>query len=889
MKETKNKLIEWPDKLRELDNLLKKGGLTVSIDIWLRIHDLLIAKYQQQRPIYPEGLKWSLCGLITTNKEQQQKFIIIYEEWLDAINNSENINQATPVTIKKTTKQHRKSNNPRKENQSVWKKILTIIVFTILLVTTYLLPSDNTKETIIYSPPITQPVETSVDSNIKKINPIAPSLPFLLIGFIGLFGLIQWIQGKKVLQQQKGNLRDPLIHTNINNNSLGSKLFNSPDLLHALRGMHNPISRLNYRLAIDKTADATAKAAGYFTPVYQQQAIIPPCILMIGYQHGQDQATGLALLLQQRLTHAGLEVYTFFFQGTPQKLKPIGENYWTTLEQVTHKYTPAKLLLISDPDIFFSSWSGERHSWVNTFRLWNQCALLYKRPITDNKLNKLARLNIHCSPLSSEGLTQISHWFSDPYFKLDLKQPKLQILPAALARLTDSDCYETPNTSSKKELIEALNEFCNTSDLRLLTIISTYPELHWGLTQRLEKECFFENNTLEERENRLLKLLRLPWLRYGQIPEWLREHLVSNQSKTLRKETQNLYLDLFREAQILARTKADESIEYPFRAEDKEAYIKWLNKIRKVSLIFSKDNIWQDQIFTETLTGTNNLDYLDHLLPNKLAKFLSKRRWLYIFSRLTIVPIFFWIILSVFYQNITGKQVTVQSNIPTDKNSNETLPIKSEEKKPLSPEAVPTVESTAKSKPSESISTGTKLDNKNSSNTNLGSSSPYIVAARQDSKLSSKKHKNDKSRAKSSMKGRGSRLNPPKPNSPWPNLSQYPKFSSEENKAIKLLTPLPRKEQGSPKPNASRPNTPKPIVPIVNSPKSNPKRTITKIGRNQNQSTMKDKYIKGSPPQNPANGTAPHTHKKIPKCTNSSKHTHAFTDPNHRHIHNCKE
>src|SRR5262249_16488065 len=78
-----------------------------------------------------------------------------------------------------------------------------------------------------------------------------------------------------------------------------------------------------------------------------------------------------------------------------------------------------------------------------------------------------------------------------------------------------------------QRLCDQLRVFLGTRGYRWLSACAIYPMLHWDLTLYLGFKLFKDRTQIEER---LLSLLRLPWFRYGSIPDWLRLRLISDLS-----------------------------------------------------------------------------------------------------------------------------------------------------------------------------------------------------------------------------------------------------------------------------------------------------------------------------------------------------------------------
>ncbi|PWQ94775.1 formylglycine-generating enzyme family protein [Leucothrix arctica] len=657
----------WLEKLPQLNSLLLANGITVNADVWVRVYDLFIAQYQQNRlPEDPARLENALSGLIVTSAEQQKQFKGLYRQWLSTIGSAEAA-QADQDKKSRQEKQQAEFENKEQEqrkNRSVVKTItIALLLLAIIsMVVVYLWPEKVVEPPIVPTPVVSTSIATTTTTKpIMALQPtplrqdllpkaqsasqnfvldlIGKGLPFLPISLFGFFLWARWQRWQEVLKQQKGDPKDPLSVISLSDKAESAEsLFSSPLLSSALRALHNPIKVLSQTLSMRETAEATANAAGYFTPKYQQRAYIPQCIMMISYQHGQDQASGLALLMQQRLLHAGLEVYTYLFQGTPEHLYALEGMKATSLAEVTMRYPQGNLLLISDPDIYLSAWSGELQPWANAISQWQQRALLTTRPTTEAMRKAFDALQLHSASLSSEGLKQISQTLAGVRKASEVNTSQ-HPLPPELARLTINECGEELSEEEQQEQIDALHLFCDPQTFRLLTVVAAYPELHWPLTQRIESELCADQSMVQ-REQRLLNLLRLPWLRAGKIPKWLRLYCYYEQSLKQHQETQALYRSLFHQAEIKA--EGNDSKDYlalPFNASaakkpHQAAFLRWLKTLNKAQESTLDDSLWEDQIFVDTLWGKPK--DLDVPLTKRLAVRLPKGRWGRLYPRIAL-------------------------------------------------------------------------------------------------------------------------------------------------------------------------------------------------------------------------------------------------------------
>ena len=667
MTEAVNNAYPWLDQLPQLDSLLSAKGIVVSADVWVRVYDLFIAKYQQHRlPKDPASLESALSGLIVSSAEQQQQFKGVYQQWLSEIGSAEaaQTNQHKKVWQDKQQEDVQNKQRAQLKNRS-WPKIMAIaalLLAAMMAAIIYFWPPVVEKPKL-EPPKVTNPssVTTATSKPVMALQPtplrqdllpkaesasqqywldlIEKSLPYLPFGLFLFFLWAKWQRWQEVLGQQKGDPKDPLSVISLPEKSASSEqLFSSPLLSNALKALHNPVKLPSQALSMSETAKATANAGGFFTPKYQQRSYIPPCIMMISYLHGQDQASGLALLMQQRLLHAGLEVHTYLFQGTPEHLYALEGMSSTSLAEVTARFPHGNLLLISDPDIYLSAWSGELQPWANAITQWQQRALLTTRPTTEVMRKAFDALQLHSASLSSEGLKQISQTLAGVRKARDISASQ-RPLPPVLARLTLNDCGEAISHEEQLTQIDALHRFCDPQTFRLLTVIAAYPELHWPLTQRIESELC-QQQPIEQREQRLLSLLRLPWFRAGKIPKWLRLYCYQQQSPKQHQATQTLYLELFRLAEIeAAGNKKQGHLQLPFnpsaaKTPHQLVFMRWLKTLKQAQESTLEDSLWEDQIFVDTLWGKPK--DLEVPLSKKLAVRLPQGRWGRLYPRVAL-------------------------------------------------------------------------------------------------------------------------------------------------------------------------------------------------------------------------------------------------------------
>ncbi len=87
---------------------------------------------------------------------------------------------------------------------------------------------------------------------------------------------------------------------------------------------------------------------------------------------------------------------------------------------------------------------------------------------------------------------------------------------------------QAPKTVELKQLLKQIYLYLGKDTYDWFSACAVYPTLHWQLTLYLGDKLIGEPNQDSLIHESLFKLIRLPWFRHGQFPEWLRKHLIKN-------------------------------------------------------------------------------------------------------------------------------------------------------------------------------------------------------------------------------------------------------------------------------------------------------------------------------------------------------------------------
>jgi len=96
-----------------------------------------------------------------------------------------------------------------------------------------------------------------------------------------------------------------------------------------------------------------------------------------------------------------------------------------------------------------------------------------------------------------------------------------------------------PDRAKVTELLKQVRDFLGDEGYYWFSACAVYPELRWQLT------LFLGYQLKSLTEERLAKLARLPWFRYGYMPNWLRKQLIKDLSLPQEREIRTVLYNLF--------------------------------------------------------------------------------------------------------------------------------------------------------------------------------------------------------------------------------------------------------------------------------------------------------------------------------------------------------
>jgi len=293
-------------------------------------------------------------------------------------------------------------------------------------------------------------------------------------------------------------------------------------------------------LDVAKTVEQTSRQCGWFTPAYGRRQVVPEYIALIDRVSYEDHQARYCEGMVEELKRHEVFIKTYYFDGDPRicfsgdiKGQPVN------LYDVALKHDDSRLIIFSDGSCFFNSRTGKTEAWIENFSDFPCTAMLTSEQTRywsyrENKLQEYLSLY----PFTPSGLTAFIKRLhkSEPPYDTDVRaeQPFPEPL-SSRARLWVERQMPAEEVLVQ-EMLTSLVHYLGAAGCYWLSACAVYPEIKWHLTMYFGNTLMMENGIklkdLFPRED----LVRLPWLRYGYMPDWLRIVLIRELSPDKEKD-----------------------------------------------------------------------------------------------------------------------------------------------------------------------------------------------------------------------------------------------------------------------------------------------------------------------------------------------------------------
>ncbi|MCP4695491.1 MAG: hypothetical protein GY862_01385, partial [Gammaproteobacteria bacterium] len=534
---------------------LRLAGFAIGAAQHIAAQDLLLAlAAQDELPADPARLRTLLAPVLCHSPQEQALFQDRFNDWLGRLKILESAGTVMPVPALAKAAIDTELEEISKGTK-VWKWIFIAVAMTVVITGLLLYwptTSEQSPETAgAATPVLAEPGEKKssakpLSGDTKTSAPAAKSyqqwhLWGLLLFLCALFGWHLWwrYQTRRFLARKTVSDQPEIKRLFLEGISEG--LFQSPGLSHTAQQLRKHAQVEADFLDVEATLEQTVRCGGWLMPVTGTLKRMPEYLVLIDRIAFKDHQARLIDVLINRLAAEGVAVARYYFNADPRRCYPEqGPLIPCSPEELGERYPRARLLIFSDGNGLINPVSGEAVHWIEQFFPWPQRALFTlehaeqwtyrQRALEDSGFSVL--------PASEAGLAALVEQMNAgvPQSWSKLKTPFLAKFPEILSERVHRWLERHP-PAMLDDLLKQLRNFLGKNGYYWFSACAVYPELHWQLTLYLGYQLTSEEALPLHAENTLGKLARLPWFRYGYMPDWLRKRLINDLSLSHENET----------------------------------------------------------------------------------------------------------------------------------------------------------------------------------------------------------------------------------------------------------------------------------------------------------------------------------------------------------------
>jgi cardiolipin synthase (CMP-forming) len=283
------------------------------------------------------------------------------------------------------------------------------------------------------------------------------------------------------------------------------------------------------------SAVATASAGGFPRLVNATRRVLPEYILLVDLTGSNDILGILADLIAERFRESDIAVERYNYSGDPRWLRRVEQigvvREVMELDELFASRAAHRILILSDAASFVDDSPGGLRTWVEQLCAWSEPALLSPLPTTQwgPRERALIRRGFNVVEATPAGLAELAR-----QYRVQLPQERATsggALPAQLDRLLAADPYSwlgdrSPDPASVSNLLRDLRDALGGRAFLYFSAVAVFPTVHPKLIISLGCVLADAQGQRLLNEDVLARLCRIPWLRRGRIPDWLRLALV---------------------------------------------------------------------------------------------------------------------------------------------------------------------------------------------------------------------------------------------------------------------------------------------------------------------------------------------------------------------------
>ena len=359
-----------------------------------------------------------------------------------------------------------------------------------------------------------------------------------------------WLWRARLFLQRRSTTKQPELQK-ISIHEFEQNLLPADLFIHTAQSLRQRVHLPSNQLDLTKTIDATLHQGGWLTPVYGVQQVLPEYLFLIARASYRDHQTRFMEEMIDRLVHNGVFITRYFFDDDPRICFPVDEvDCPRKLHEIAAKYPQHRLVINADAEKLFSTETGALQPWVSQIMTWKDRAILNPKPAETWGYQELELVQYFIVlPATPKGMRVLSQVFCQEAATYVLSEKAQVPLPESLR--IQIHCWierNPPPSEQVNSMLDSLHEYLGKEGFYWFSACAVFSELHWNIT-------IYLGNVLKTVKGQSLlevcsvtNIIRLPWFRYGYMPDWLRDRLI----KTLTREQEHAIRTALQDLLVMA-------------------------------------------------------------------------------------------------------------------------------------------------------------------------------------------------------------------------------------------------------------------------------------------------------------------------------------------------
>ena len=320
------------------------------------------------------------------------------------------------------------------------------------------------------------------------------------------------------------------------------------------------------RLDIKASIKATAKARGLFTPVEKRDTRMPEYIFLIDARSRADHETQRTLDYLDRLRKEHVPITHYFYERAPDRVRASMGAPSQSLDLIASEHSDKRLVLVGDAASMYASNRTGTGAWKKTLESWQSKSFVTTVPVDEWGIEEekfTQETGLYTNVLSAEGLEALpTTMFAKGYTGVVPLAPAGALdvppLPSLMRRDPERWVIESaPDEEDWLDLQSALVGYLSIPGWRWLCACAVYPVIEWDLTVALGQVLTGADDEPLFSESLAARLSELPWMRAGEMPDWLRSRLIDEIDHIDREAVRDLIAKILEAVDSEQKTGGD--------------------------------------------------------------------------------------------------------------------------------------------------------------------------------------------------------------------------------------------------------------------------------------------------------------------------------------------